>query len=163
MVELGAGVSAVTPRSLPQRCEARTWSFLVGDAKGYLTASHYDDGSVGRIALRMAKQGSTLAGMMDALSEAVTLGLQRGAPLESYVRKLINLRFMPAGATGDPEIPLATSIADYVARRLALEYLPFEVRGGLGVLRPTERDRHARADAAVFSAGALIPRQARSA
>lgn len=134
------GVERPVRRPLPKRCEARTWSFEVGDAKGYLTASLYPDGSVGEIAVRMAKQGSTLAGMMDAMGTAVSVGLQHGAPLETFLGQLFNLRFVPHGRTNDPQIPQVSSVMDYVARRLALGFLDYEAREGLGVFTPAERE-----------------------
>jgi ribonucleoside-diphosphate reductase alpha chain len=134
-----AGVARPRQRRLPRRREAFTRSFVVGGAKGYLTASTYPDGSVGEIDLRMAKQGSTLAGLMDALSGAVTVGLQYGAPLEIYIRKLMNTRAEPSGPTNDPELPVASSAMDYVARRLAVDYLPEDTRHGLGIRTAYER------------------------
>lgn len=134
-----AGGAPARQRRLPRRREAFTRSFVVGDTKGYLTASTYPDGSVGEIDLRMAKQGSTLAGMMDALSGAVTVGLQHGAPLEIYVRKFVNTRAEPSGPTNDPELPAASSAMDYVARRLAVDYVQGDARRGLGILTADEQ------------------------
>jgi ribonucleoside-diphosphate reductase alpha chain len=91
--------------------------------------------------LRLGKQGSTLAGVMDAFSIAVSIGLQYGVPLATYVEKFTNLRFEPAGMTDDPDIRMAQSIMDYIFRRLALDYLPFETRASLGIYSTTERTR----------------------
>jgi ribonucleoside-diphosphate reductase alpha chain len=94
---------------------------------------------VGEVFLKLGKQGSTLAGVMDAFSLAISVGLQYGIPLESYVAKFTNLRFEPAGMTDDPDIRIATSIMDYIFRRLALDHLPYEQRAELGILSATER------------------------
>src|SRR5690606_1923619 len=102
-------------RRLPKKRPSQTVSFAVGDAEGYLTASSYpDDGRLGEIILKFGKQGSTLAGMMDAFSLAVSVALQYGVPLEKYVEKFMNMRFEPAGMTDDPDIRMATSVMDYV-------------------------------------------------
>jgi ribonucleoside-diphosphate reductase alpha chain len=135
----GERVATQGPRLLPRRRRSSTRSFVVGPAKGYLTAAAFDDGSLAEVELRVAKQGSTLAGMMDALSVAVSTGLQHGAPLEVYVRKFAHTRAEPSGLTNDAELPSATSLMDYVARRLALDFLDVEERQGLGVLTDQER------------------------
>jgi ribonucleoside-diphosphate reductase alpha chain len=90
----------------------------------------------------MSKQGSTLAGMMDAFSIAVSVGMQYGVPLETYVSKFTNMRFEPAGLTDDPDVRMAQSIVDYIFRRLALDFLPFETRSALGIHSVEERQRH---------------------
>ncbi|MGW0900812.1 TSCPD domain-containing protein, partial [Streptomyces goshikiensis] len=96
----------------------------------------------GEVFLKMSKQGSTLAGMMDAFSIAVSVGLQYGVPLETYVSKFTNMRFEPAGMTDDPDVRMAQSIVDYIFRRLALDFLPFETRSALGIHTAEERQRH---------------------
>ncbi len=108
--------------------------------------------------LKLGKQGSTLAGVMDAFSLAVSIALQYGVPLETYVEKFMNMRFEPAGMTDDPDIRMATSVMDYIFRRLALDNLPYEERAALGVF--TAEERTAKLDAAegedeVFDADAL--------
>ena len=113
---------------------SQTTSFTVGGAEGYMTAGAYDDGELGEVFLKLGKQGSTLAGVMDAFSIAVSIGLQYGVPLETYVSKFTNLRFEPAGLTDDPDVRMAQSIMDYIFRRLALDYLPFEHPLGPGHL-----------------------------
>ena len=95
-----------------------------------MTSGAHDDGELGEIFLKLGKQGSTLAGVMDAFSIAVSIGLQYGVPLETYVSKFTNLRFEPAGLTDDPDVRMAQSIMDYIFRRLALDYLPFETAPG---------------------------------
>jgi len=87
----------------------------------------------------VSKQGSTLAGIMDAFSISVSLGLQHGVPLSTYVRKYANMRFEPAGITDDPDLRIATSLVDYIFRRLAVDYLPLEERAELGILSTAER------------------------
>ncbi|MFC0359474.1 vitamin B12-dependent ribonucleotide reductase [Kytococcus schroeteri] len=129
-------------RRLPKRRTAQTTSFAVGGAEGYLTAGTYEDGSLGEIFLKFGKQGSTLAGVMDAFSIAVSVGLQYGVPLETYVEKFSNLRFEPAGMTDDPDVRMAQSLMDYVFRRLALDYLDFDTRDFMGIHTAAERARH---------------------
>ena len=101
-------------RRLPKTRPSMTTSFTVAGAQGYLTAGSYPDNGLGEIFLRLGKQGSTLAGVMDAFSIAVSIGLQHGVPLTTYVEKFTNLRFEPAGMTDDPDIRLAQSIMDYI-------------------------------------------------
>ena len=110
-------------------------------------SSYPDDGRLGEIFLKFGKQGSTLAGMMDAFSLAVSVALQYGVPLEKYVEKFMNMRFEPAGMTDDPDIRMATSVMDYVARRLALDFLPYEKRAELGIFTAEERAAQVRAEA----------------
>ncbi len=126
---------------LPKRRASQTTSFAVGGAEGYLTAGTYDDGRLGELFLKFGKQGSTLAGVMDAFSIAVSIGLQYGVPLETYVEKFTNLRFEPAGLTDDPDVRMAQSIMDYVFRRLALDYMDFETRSFMGIHTAEERAR----------------------
>ena len=89
--------------------------------------------------LKLGKQGSTLAGVMDAFSIAISVGLQYGIPLESYVAKFTNMRFEPAGITDDPDIRMVSSVMDYIFRRLALDHLPYDQRADLGILSVAER------------------------
>ena len=132
--------AVVPPRNrLPRRRQSRTFSFRVTDCHGFMTVGEYDDGRPGEIFLTVAKQGSTLAGIMDAFAISVSHGLQHGVPLRSYVDAFTNMRFEPAGLTDDPELRIATSIVDYIFRRLALEYLSFDERSELGVLSVDER------------------------
>ncbi|GHH87819.1 vitamin B12-dependent ribonucleotide reductase [Streptomyces sulfonofaciens] len=127
---------------LPKGRPGITTSFTVGGAEGYMTANSYPDDGLGEVFLKMSKQGSTLAGMMDAFSIAVSVGLQYGVPLETYVSKFTNMRFEPAGMTDDPDVRIAQSIVDYIFRRLALDFLPFETRSALGIHSAEERQRH---------------------
>src|SRR6202011_1411858 len=124
---------------LPRRRRLMTFKFRVADCEGYVTVGEYDDGRPGEVFMQVSKQGSTLAGIMDAFAVAVSLGLQHGVALATYVRKYTNMRFEPGGMTDDPELRIATSLVDYIFRRLAVDYLPFEERAELGVLTTEER------------------------
>ena len=130
-----------TRKRLPKSRPSRTTSFSVGGAEGYMTSGSYPDDGLGELFLKLGKQGSTLAGVMDAFSIAVSIGLQYGVPLETFVQKFTNLKFEPAGLTDDPDIRMAQSIMDYIFRRLALDYLSFDERAELGIYTATERAR----------------------
>jgi ribonucleoside-diphosphate reductase alpha chain len=131
-------VGAVRER-LPRRRRSNTFSFRVADCEGYVTVGEYEDGRPGEVFIKVSKQGSTLAGIMDAFSISISLGLQHGVPLATYVRKYSNMRFEPAGITDDAELRIASSLVDYMFRRLALDYLSLPEREELGVLSTTER------------------------
>ncbi len=135
--------AAATPvrNRLPKARPATTTSFSVGGAEGYMTAGAYADGTLGEVFLKLGKQGSTLAGVMDAFSIAVSIGLQYGVPLETFVEKFTNLRFEPAGMTDDKDIRMAQSMMDYIFRRLALDYMPFEQRSAMGLYTAAEREQ----------------------
>ncbi|AVT37554.1 vitamin B12-dependent ribonucleotide reductase [Plantactinospora sp. BB1] len=139
-------------KRLPKKRPSETVSFSVGGAEGYLTASSYPDDGLGEVFLKMSKQGSTLAGVMDAFSVAISIGLQYGVPLETYVSKFTNMRFEPAGMTDDPDIRMAASVMDYIFRRLALDFLPYERRAELGIFTAKERAAQLRAEAEAESA-----------
>jgi ribonucleoside-diphosphate reductase alpha chain len=126
-------------RRLPKKRPSQTISFTVGGAEGYLHAGSYPDDGLGEIFIKLGKQGSTLAGVMDAFSMSISVGLQYGIPLEFYVAKFCNQRFEPAGMTDDPDIRIATSVLDYLFRRLALDFLPYEKRAQLGIFSAEER------------------------
>lgn len=126
-------------RRLPKSRPSRTTSFSVAGAEGYMTAGSYDDGQLGEVFLKLGKQGSTLAGVMDAFSIAISIALQYGVPLEAFVNKFVNMRFEPAGMTDDPDIRISQSMMDYIFRRLALDYLSFEEREALGIFSAEER------------------------
>jgi ribonucleoside-diphosphate reductase alpha chain len=130
-----------TRKRLPKSRPSQTRSFSVGGAEGYMISGSYPDDGLGEVFLKLGKQGSTLAGVMDAFSIAVSIALQYGVPLETYVQKFTNLKFEPAGLTDDPDIRMAQSIMDYIFRRLALDYLSFEERAELGIYTATERAR----------------------
>jgi ribonucleoside-diphosphate reductase alpha chain len=126
-------------KRLPKQRSATVTSFAVAGAEGYMTASSYPNDGVGEVFLKLGKQGSTLAGVMDAFSVAISISLQYGVPLEKWVEKFTNMRFEPAGITDDPDIRIASSVMDYVFRRLALDHLPFETRADMGILSAAER------------------------
>jgi ribonucleoside-diphosphate reductase alpha chain len=130
-----------TRKRLPKSRPSTTTSFMVGGAEGYMTAGAYADGALGEVFLKLGKQGSTLAGVMDAFSIAVSIGLQYGVPLETFVEKFTNLRFEPSGMTDDADIRMAQSMMDYIFRRLALDYLDFDTRSALGLYTASERAR----------------------
>jgi ribonucleoside-diphosphate reductase alpha chain len=111
----------------------------VGDAQGYLLTSRWPDGSAADLRLIMGRPGTTLHGLLDTVAVAISTGLQTGVPLEIFVRRFADARFEPAGLTDDPEIPQATSVIDYVVRRLALDHLTYAERAALDVLTPAER------------------------
>jgi len=130
-----------TRKRLPKSRPSRTTSFSVGGAEGYMTAGSYPDDGLGEVFLKLGKQGSTLAGVMDAFSIAISIALQYGVPLETYVQKFTNMRFEPSGMTDDPDVRMAQSVVDYIFRRLALDYLPFDARSALGIHTAAERAR----------------------
>lgn len=120
-------------RELPKFRTARTFEFTVAGSKGFVTVGEFEDGTPGEVFMKIAKQGSTLAGVMDALAISVSYGLQYGVPLKSYVHALTSMTFAPAGMTDDPEVRTATSIVDYIFKRLAYSYLSFDDRLELGL------------------------------
>jgi ribonucleoside-diphosphate reductase alpha chain len=126
-------------RRLPKQRPSRTTSFRVGDIEGYLTAGSYPDDGLGEIFVKVSKQGSTLSGVMDAFAIAVSVGLQYGVPLEALVAKFTNMIFEPNGMTDDKDIRIAQSLVDYLARRLAIDYLDVETRQALGIKTTAER------------------------
>ena len=141
-VEAPAAVEVVAHpvrKRMPKKRQSQTVSFSVGGAEGYLTAGSFENGELGEVFLKLGKQGSTLAGVMDAFSIAISIALQYGVPLEAFVSKFTNMRFEPAGMTDDADIRMAQSMMDYIFRRLALDYLPFEKRSALGIFTAEER------------------------
>ncbi len=126
-------------KRLPKVRPSQTISFSVGGAEGYMTAGSYPDDGLGEVFLKLGKQGSTLAGVMDAFSIAISIALQYGVPLEAFVSKFVNMRFEPSGMTDDPDIRMAQSMMDYIFRRLALDHLPYEKRAALGIFTAEER------------------------
>jgi ribonucleoside-diphosphate reductase alpha chain len=124
---------------LPRTRTSRTFEFRVADCKGFVTVGEYEDGRPGELFIRVSKQGSTLAGIMDAFAISVSHGLQYGVPLRAFVDALVGMRFEPAGITDDAEVRIANSLVDYLFRRLALEYLPYDERVEMGILATSER------------------------
>jgi ribonucleoside-diphosphate reductase alpha chain len=139
-------------RKMPRERESITHKFSIAGHEGYITAGKYDDGSVGEIFLTdIGKEGSTLRGMMNAFATAISLGLQYGVPLEVCVKKFSYMRFEPEGITGNPEIPFAKSLPDYIMRWLASRFIEdTETLEDLGILTPEVRARK-EAQLAIFS------------
>ena len=133
-------VKGAMRRELPKVRNSKTFSFTVAGSHGYLTVGEYDDGTAGEVFMRLAKQGSTLAGFMDALAISVSHGLQFGVPLKDYVKSFMSMSFAPAGITDDAEVRTATSIIDYIARRLAATYLSFDDRLEIGLASIDDMD-----------------------
>jgi len=136
-----SGISArtATRQKMPRSRRARTFEFRVADCKGFATIGEYDNGQPGEIFLTVSKQGSTMAGVMDAFAKAVSYGLQHGVPLRAFVEAFTNMRFEPAGMTDDPDIRFASSIMDYLFRRMAIEYMTYDERAELGIFSIDER------------------------
>jgi ribonucleoside-diphosphate reductase alpha chain len=126
-------VKGAVRRSLPKVRAAKTFSFTVADSHGYVTVGEYEDGTPGEVFINIAKMGSTLAGLMDSFARSVSYGLQYGVPLKTYVKGLSHMSFAPSGITDDPDIRTASSLVDYIFRRLALTYLSFDDRLELGM------------------------------
>jgi len=124
---------------LPRKHRSNTVKFRVADCEGYVHVGEYDDGRPGELFIKVAKQGSTLAGIMDALGISISIALQHGVPLSTFVKQYTNYRFEPAGMTDDPDIRFASSLIDYIFRRLAVDYLPLDERMELGILAVNER------------------------
>jgi ribonucleoside-diphosphate reductase alpha chain len=139
VIEKVVTVKEPVRRKLPRSRASRTFEFRVADCKGFVNVGEYEDGRPGEIFVRISKQGSTLAGIMDAFAVSVSYGLQYGVPLRAYVETFTNTRFEPAGMTDDPDIRIASSLVDYMFRRLAVEYLTYEERAELGILTVSER------------------------
>jgi ribonucleoside-diphosphate reductase alpha chain len=132
-------IKVPTREKLPRNRTSRTFEFRVADCKGFVTVGEYEDGRPGEIFIRISKMGSTLAGVMDAFAISVSYGLQYGVPLRAYVETLANYRFEPAGMTDDPDLRIASSLVDYIFRKLAIEYLTREERDELNILTTGER------------------------
>ena len=126
-------VKGAVRRRLPQVRNSKTYKFQIADLEGYFTVGEYEDGTPGELFINVSKQGSTLSGLMDSFAISVSHGLQFGVPLKSYVRTLRGASFAPSGITDDADIRTASSITDYIVRRLALDYLSFDDRLELGL------------------------------
>lgn len=121
-------------QALPKRRKSTTYEFSVSDCKGYFTVGEYEDGRPGELFMQVSKQGSTLSGIMDAFAISISHGLQYGVPLKNFVKTFINMNFAPAGMTDDADVPIASSLMDYIFRRLALEYLSEADLSELGIV-----------------------------
>jgi ribonucleoside-diphosphate reductase alpha chain len=139
IVERVVTVKEPVREKLPRTRRSRTFEFRVADCKGFVNVGEYNDGRPGEIFMKVSKQGSTLAGIMDAFAISVSYGLQYGVPLRAYVETFTNMRFEPAGMTDDPDIRFAASLVDYIFRRLAVDYLSFAERAELNILTVGER------------------------
>jgi ribonucleoside-diphosphate reductase alpha chain len=141
---VGSGDEELIPQRhrLPRERESLTHKFSIAGHEGYITAGKYEDGSLGEIFLTdIGKDGSTLRGMMNAFATAISIGLQYGVPLETFVRKFSYMRFDPEGMTTNPEIPFAKSLPDYIMRWLASRFLESDVQEELGILTEEVRAR----------------------
>jgi ribonucleoside-diphosphate reductase alpha chain len=134
---LGHGV----PRELPRARQAKTFDFKVADCKGYVTVGEFEDGSPAEIFLRVSKQGSTLAGIMDSFAISISRGLRNGVPLKNYVSDFIGMSFAPAGVTDDPDIRTSSSLMDYIFRRIAKDYLSLDDQLELGLVSMDELEK----------------------
>lgn len=121
-------------RKLPKARRARNYEFKVSDCKGYVTVGEFEDGTPAEIFLQVSKQGSTLSGIMDSFAISISRGLRNGVPLKSYVTDFIGMSFAPAGVTDDPEIRTASSLMDYIFRRIAKDYLSLDTQLELGLI-----------------------------
>jgi ribonucleoside-diphosphate reductase alpha chain len=136
-------------KRMPVERKSITHKFSIGGHEGYITAGMYEDGSVGEIFLTdIGKEGSTLRGMMNSFATAISISLQYGVPLETLVQKFSYMRFEPEGITGNPEIPFAKSMPDYIMRWLASRFLDTDAQEELGILTPAVRTRKAAQEAA---------------
>ncbi len=151
-----AQVEATRPhrRRLPAERTAVTHKFEIGGHEGYITVGLYPDGQPGEIFLKMAKEGSTISGLMDTLATSVSLALQYGVPLKDVVNKFAHVRFEPSGFTGNPEIPIAKSLVDYIFRWMGSRFLAPEDRAALGLI---DRSQVVTDAPAPFGASALRP------
>ena len=132
-------------RHLPRRRAGHTTAVTIGGERFYLTANARDDGTLGEVFIQWGKQGTTGAGLMDVYAVALSVGLHHRVPLIDLIRDGLDMYFVPNGRTDDPQIPRVRSIVDYVARRLAIDWLPYEQRNELGVHTVDERMTRARA------------------
>jgi ribonucleotide reductase alpha subunit len=137
-------------KRMPRERQSITHKFSIGGHEGYITAGMYEDGSVGEIFLTdIGKEGSTLRGMMNSFATAISIALQYGVPLETLVQKFSYMRFEPEGITGNPEIPFAKSMPDYIMRWVASRFLDADAQEELGILTPAVRARQAAQQAAL--------------
>src|SRR6516165_5193739 len=147
-------------RQMPRRRSGHTTAVTIGAERFYLTANQRDDGSLGEVFIHWGKHGTSSAGLVSTYAIALSMGLRHRVPLPELIRPGLDQEFMPNGHTNDPEIPRVRSAVDYVARRLAIDWLPYPERAALGVLTRAERVRR-RELAAAFNVPALFSRQAR--
>jgi ribonucleoside-diphosphate reductase alpha chain len=138
----GVGLAAhPVRRRLPVDCKSVRHKFEVAGQKGYIHTGFYSDGGVGEIFIRMAKEGSTISGLMDTIATLTSIALQYGVPLEALVNKFIHVRFEPSGFTSNPDIPMAKSLTDYIFRYLGIRFLNTEQQEAAGLLPPGIQSR----------------------
>jgi ribonucleoside-diphosphate reductase alpha chain len=143
---------------MPRERQSITHKFSIGGHEGYITAGMYEDGTVGEIFLTdIGKEGSTLRGMMNSFATSISIALQYGVPLETLVQKFSYMRFDPEGITGNPEIPFAKSMPDYIMRWLASRFLDTDAQEELGILTPEVRARKAAQDALAYGGDTAGP------
>jgi ribonucleoside-diphosphate reductase alpha chain len=136
-------------KRMPRERQSITHKFSIGGHEGYITAGMYEDGTVGEIFLTdIGKEGSTIKGMMNSFATAISIALQYGVPLETLVEKFSYMRFEPEGITGNPEIPFAKSMPDYILRWVASRFLDTDAQEELGILTPAVRARKLAEEAA---------------
>jgi len=121
-------LSVVTRKKLPDERAAITHKFSIAGHEGYLTVGVFEDGQPGELFCTMSKEGSTISGLMDAFATSISLALQYGVPLKVLVDKFSHMRFEPSGFTGNPHVPIAKSVCDYIFRWLGLKFLPADER-----------------------------------
>lgn len=131
--------SLTTQLHMPRRRAGVTTSVTIGGERFYLTANGREDGTLGEVFIQWGKQGQTQAGLMDVYAVALSVSLQHGVRLEELVRQGLDLYFVPNGHTDDPQIPRVRSVTDWAVRRLAIDWLPYRVRAGLGIFTVDER------------------------
>jgi ribonucleoside-diphosphate reductase alpha chain len=145
-------------KRMPRERQSITHKFSIGGHEGYITAGMYEDGTVGEIFLTdIGKEGSTLRGMMNSFATSISIALQYGVPLETLVQKFSYMRFDPEGITGNPEIPFAKSMPDYIMRWLASRFLDTDAQEELGILTPEVRARKAAQDALTYGGDTAGP------
>ena len=136
-------MSIPVQQHMPRRRSGHTTAVTIGGERFYLTANQREDGTLGEVFIQWGKQGTTGAGLMDIYAIALSVGLQHQVPLPDLIRPGLDLYFVPNGHTDDPEIPRVRSVIDYIARRLAIDWLPGQTRASLGIFTLTERVQHA--------------------
>ncbi len=131
-------------RRLPVDCKSFRHKFEVAGQKGYIHTGFYEDGKVGEIFIKMAKEGSTISGLMDTIATLTSIALQYGVPLEALVGKFSHVRFEPSGFTNNPDIPIAKSLTDYIFRYLGTRFLTPEQQQDAGLVLPEGQPEHPR-------------------
>lgn len=126
-------VKGAVRRELPRMRQSRTFSFRVADSKGFFTVGEFEDGTPGELFISTSKHGSTLRGLIDAFAISISYGLQYGVPLKAYIRNFSYMSFAPSGITDDPDIRTASSMIDYIFRKLGKAYLSFDDQLELGL------------------------------